>query len=79
MSVFGRPDLVDLRTLTEAWRVRQATEGLPVIPGRRGNVSAHDRTTLCVYVRGRHGLLKLLRALPAGWQRHQVGDVELVV
>jgi hypothetical protein len=42
VSVLGRPDLVDLRTLTEAWRIRLDTEGLPMIPGRRGNVSAHD-------------------------------------
>jgi len=51
-----------------------------VIPGRLGNVSAFDlTTTLCVDVHGRHYLLKLLRALPASWQRHQIGDVELIV
>jgi hypothetical protein len=76
MSVLGRPDLVDLRTLTEAWRIRRDTEGLPVIPGRRGNVSAHDLATLHVYVHGRHYLLKLLRVLPAAWRRHQIGDDE---
>jgi len=76
MSVLARPDLVDLRALTDTWRIRRDTEGLPMIPGRRGNVSAHDLTTLCVDVHGRHYLLKLLRALPAGWRCHQVGDDE---
>jgi len=39
-------------------------------------VSAHDRGWLCVHVRGRRFLLGLLRDLPAGWKRHQVGDDE---
>jgi len=72
----SRPDLVDLRPSTEGWRVRRDSEGLPVIPGRRGSVSAHDQDTLCVHVRGRRLLLRLLRQLPDGWRRHQVGDDE---
>ena len=76
MTVRSRPDLVDLRELEHRWRVRLDAEGLPVILGCRGNVSAHDLTTLCVYVRGRRFLLKLLRSLPIGWRRHQVGDDE---
>lgn len=75
-TVRGRPDLVDLRALTDRWRVRLDAERLPLIPGRRGNVSAHDLTTLCVHVTGRRPLLALLRNLPAGWRRHQVGDDE---
>ena len=73
----ARPDLLDLRTLTDRWRVRRDEEGLPVILGRRGSVSAHDLLTLCVYVRaGRRVLLALLRDLPAGWRRYQIGDEE---
>lgn len=72
----SRPDLVDLRALTERWRVHRDSEGLPIIPGRRGSVTAHDLSTLCVRVRGRRLLLGLLRDLPAGWQRHQIGDDE---
>jgi hypothetical protein len=71
----SRPDLLDLRSVTNRWRVRLDAEGLPVIPGRRGNVSAHDLTTLCVYVAGR-SLPALLRNLPDGWRRHQTGDHE---
>jgi hypothetical protein len=74
MTVRGRPDLLDLRGLGDRWRVRLDAERLPVILGRRGNVSAHDRATLGVCVAGRRLLLALLRALPAGWRRHQVGD-----
>lgn len=76
MNRRGRPDLVDLRTLTDRWRVRRDGEGLPVTPGRRGSVSPHDLTTLCVYVHGRPSLLKLLPEFPAGWRRHKVGDDE---
>ena len=81
----SRPDLVDLRALTDRWRVRFDARGadraltpdpVPTIPGRRGHVEAFDLTTLCVYVTGRRFLLALLRALPAGWRRHQVGDDE---
>jgi hypothetical protein len=84
-SLRTRPDLVDLRTLTDRWRVRRDTRGedrgltpdpVPMIPGRRGHVEAFDLTTLCVYVTGRGVLPKLLRALPAGWRRHQIGDFE---
>ena len=71
-----RPDLVDLRSLTDRWRIRLDGERLPMILGRRGSVSAHDRTILCVYVAGRGVLPKLLRSLPAGWRRHQIGDYE---
>ena len=71
----ARRDLVDLRALTDRWRVRRNAEHLPVIPGRRGNVSAHDLTTLCVYLTGRT-LPRLLRELPPSWRRHQVGDQE---
>ena len=83
-SLRSRPDLVDLHALTDRWRVRRDTRGaergltldnLPIILGRRGHVSAHDLTTLCVYVTGRT-LPRLLRELPAGWRRHQVGDGE---
>ena len=76
MSVLGRPDLVDLRTLTDVWRIRRDSEGLPVIPGRRGHVTAHDRIIVSVFVRGRAYMLKVLRTLPAGWRRHQIGDDE---
>jgi hypothetical protein len=72
----ARSDLVDLGNLTEHWRVRRDSEHLPVIPGRRGWVSAHDRHTLCTHVRGRRLVLALLRDLPAGWRQHQVGDHE---
>jgi hypothetical protein len=75
MTLKSRPDLVDLRTLSARWRVRRDEEGLPVIPGRRGNVSAQDLTTLCVYITGRT-LPALLRSLPPGWRRHQIGDQE---
>ena len=44
MSVLGRPNLVDLRTLAETWRIRFDSERLLVIPGRCGNVSAYDLT-----------------------------------
>jgi hypothetical protein len=80
-----RPDLLDLRDLTTVWRIRRDTRGadrglasdnVPIIPGRRGNVTAHDRETLCVYLRGRRHLARVLRELPAGWRRHQVGDDE---
>jgi hypothetical protein len=47
-----------------------------LIPGRRGHVEAHDLVTLSVYVSGRPYLLRVLRALPDGWRRHQVGDHE---
>ena len=47
-----------------------------MIPGRRWSVSAYDLTRLCVYVTGRGVLPKLLRTLPAGWRRHQVGDTK---
>jgi hypothetical protein len=76
MRTFSHKDLPDLRALTDRWRVRRDAEHLPVIPGRRGSVSAHDRGWLCVHVRGRGFLLGLLRDLPAGWKRHQVGDDE---
>lgn len=76
VTVRGRPDLVDLRGVTDRWRVRRDAEGLPAIRGRRGHVEAHDLTTLCVYVTGRGVLPKLLRELPPGWRRHQIGDDE---
>jgi hypothetical protein len=85
MSTRSRPDLLDLRDLTTAWRIRRDTRGaerglavddVPIIPGRRGNVTAHDRGTLCVYLRGRRHLASVLRELPVGWRRHQVGDDE---
>jgi len=81
----SRPDLVDLRSLTDRWRIRRDARGedrglipdnVPMIPGRRGHIEAADLTTLGVYVTGRGILPKLLRALPAGWRRHQVGDHE---
>lgn len=71
-----RPDVVDLRILTDRWRVKRDGEGQPVILGRRGAVSAHETGTLCVLVRGRRFLLGVLRGLPGGWRRHQVGDDE---
>jgi hypothetical protein len=76
--------LVDVRSVTERWRVRRDTRGVdrglmpdPVwlIPGRRGHVEAFDLETLCVYVTGRT-LPRLLRELPAGWRVHQRGDDE---
>jgi hypothetical protein len=73
----ARPDLLDLRTVTARWRVRtHAEDRMPEIPGRRGNVQACDLTRLCVYVTGRVSLRKVLRELPAGWRRHQIGDDE---
>lgn len=72
----NRPDLVDLRTLTDRWRIRRDVEGLPIIPGRRGHVSSYDREVLAVYVYGRRYLARVLRELPDGWRRHQVGDDE---
>ncbi|MGH7393385.1 MAG: hypothetical protein ACREM3_28610 [Candidatus Rokuibacteriota bacterium] len=71
-----RPDLVDLHSLTDRWRIRRDEEGLPVIPGRRGWVAAHDFETLCVHVTGRPYLLRVLRSLSTGWRRYQVGDDE---
>ncbi|HXG77511.1 MAG TPA: hypothetical protein VNJ53_13175 [Gaiellaceae bacterium] len=71
-----REDLVDLRTVTTRWRIRLDAERLPVIPGRRGSVGAHDRTTLVVYLRGRRVVRRALEALPLGWRRHQIGDDE---
>lgn len=72
----SRPDLVDLRTLTTLWRIRLDSEQLPIIPGRWGHVSAHDLKTLCVYIAGSRHVRALLRRLPSGWRRHQVGDNE---
>jgi hypothetical protein len=75
--IAARPDLLDLRALAgSTWRIRLDAERLPFVVGRRGNVSAHDLTTLCVYVTGRYHLPKVLRALPEDWRRHQVGDHE---
>lgn len=71
-----RPDLVDLRTLTDRWRVRRDKEGRPVIPGRRGAVSVHEAGILCVHVRGRRFLLRALQGLLADWRRYQIGDDE---
>ncbi len=71
-----RPDLLDLRSLTSHWRIRRDAEGLPVILGRRGHVAAHDRTSLVVYLAGARLVRATLRALPAGWRRHQTGDQE---
>lgn len=72
----GRPDLLDLSALRDRWRIRRDAERLPFIPGRRGSVAAHDLETLCVYVTGRRHVLALLRNLPTGWRRHQIGDDE---
>lgn len=72
----ARPDLLDLHALSGRWRVRRDSEGLPVIPGRRGWVAPHDRETLCVHVAERRHVLALLRSLPAGWRRHQLGEDE---
>jgi hypothetical protein len=72
----ARPDLADLRAMTRHWRIRRDSEGLQCIPGRRGSVSAYDRDTLCMHVRGRRLLLGVLRLLPANWTRHQTGDDE---
>jgi len=75
----ARPDLVDLRVLTVRWRLRRDAEGLLVIPGRRGHVAPHDRTALEVYLEGGRFVRAVLRVLPAGWRRHQVGDDEAAV
>jgi hypothetical protein len=84
VTLKSRPDLVDVRSLTDRWRIRRDTRGadrgltpdnVPIVPGRRGHVSAHDLTTLGVYVSGRT-LPALLRNLPPGWRRHQIGDRE---
>ena len=72
----SRADLVDLHALTDRWRIRRDSEGLLVIPGRRGWVAAHAIETLCVHVMGRATVRKVLRALPGGWRRHQIGDDE---
>lgn len=72
----NRPDLADLHELAQCWRIRRDSEGLPAIPGRRGHVSAHDLETLAVYVTGRRYLARVLRELPPGWRRHQIGDDE---
>jgi hypothetical protein len=73
----ARADLVALRTATRRWWVEPDEEGLPVIPGRRGCVSAHDLWTLCVHVTARRRVMSLLRKLRPRWRRHQVGDAEV--
>jgi hypothetical protein len=59
IALKSRPDLVDLRSLTDRWRVRRDRRGedralvpdpVPLIPGRRGHVEAYALTTLCVFV-----------------------------
>jgi hypothetical protein len=47
----SHPDLADLQSFTDRWRVRRDEEGLDVIQGQRGHVSAHDLAALCVYLR----------------------------
>jgi hypothetical protein len=74
-----RGDLLDLRAVTRRWRIRRDGDGLPAIPGRRGSIHAHDRVTLALHLRGARTVRALLRALPPGWRRHQVGDDEATV
>jgi hypothetical protein len=68
-----RRDLTDLTMLTSRWRIKRDPDGLPVIPGRHGHVSAYDLETLLLYINGRP-LSALLRELPPGRGRLQVGD-----
>jgi hypothetical protein len=46
MSVLGRPDLVDLRTRPRPGAFAPTLRACLWIPGRRGNISAHECTGL---------------------------------
>ncbi len=63
-----------LRALPGRHRVTADREGWPLIPGRSGQIEAHDPETLAVFTDRPRVVAKLL-ALP-GVRRHQIGDRE---
>jgi hypothetical protein len=69
-------DRLDLTALARPFRYRvvRDTEGLPVIPGRLGQIEVHDGQSLAVYT-DRPRLFARLWAVP-GVRRWQVGDRE---
>lgn len=67
---------MDIRTITNKWRIGKDSERLPIIVGRGGHISAHDLETICVYIAGKYRIYFVLRKMPGGWIRHQIGDEE---
>ena len=69
--------MLDLTALAQPFRYRvvRDAEGLPVIPGRFGQIEPHDGQTLAVYTT-RPRIFARLWAVP-GIRRWQVGDQEV--
>jgi hypothetical protein len=69
-------DRLDLTALAQPFRYRvlRDAEGLPIIPGRLGQIEPHDSQTLAVYT-DRPRVFARLWAIP-GVRRWQVGDQE---